>query len=71
MVVDAEMHSDEEAGLLAAGRSSDDFTVHACPIVCTGSTDEVSQVAANTAAHASQRSETNQRAPSGGSFIGK
>jgi len=29
-----------EAGLLAAGRSSDDFTVHACPIVCTGSTDE-------------------------------
>jgi len=29
-----------EAGLLDAGRSTDDFTVHACPIVCTGSTDE-------------------------------
>jgi probable F420-dependent oxidoreductase len=29
-----------EAGRLEAGRSGDDFTVHACPIVCTGSTDE-------------------------------
>lgn len=29
-----------EAGRLAAGRGREDFTVHACPIVCTGSTDE-------------------------------
>ena len=29
-----------EAGRLEAGRSGNDFTVHACPIVCTGSTDE-------------------------------
>ena len=29
-----------EAGRAEADRSADGFTVHACPIVCTGSTDE-------------------------------
>jgi probable F420-dependent oxidoreductase len=29
-----------EAGRIAGGGASDRFTVHACPIVCTGSTDE-------------------------------
>jgi len=29
-----------EAGRAETGRADDDFTVHACPIVCTGSTDE-------------------------------
>ena len=35
------------------------------------SREEVSQVVRNTAAQASHRSETNQRAPSGGSFMGR
>jgi probable F420-dependent oxidoreductase len=29
-----------EAGRVEAGRTADGFTVHACPIVCTGTTDE-------------------------------